>query len=124
MTTLKFRCTLLSDVILNQKAASEGQNRTLDFIPGSCFLGIVADKIYSDKSGIEALNLFHNGTVIFGDAHPVCEYYVEDDYENPKISNCRSLKIPAAVHKPKTDKKNAFFTFSILKALGYEFSYS
>ena len=111
MTTLKFKCTLLSDVILNQKAASEGQNRTLDFIPGSCFLGIVADKIYNDQSGVkgvEALDLFHNGNVIFGDAHPVCEYYDEDDYENPKISNYRSLKIPATVHKPKMDKKNAY----------------
>ena len=39
---LAFAAELLSDVILNQKAATEGPNKTLDFIPGSCFLGIVA----------------------------------------------------------------------------------
>jgi hypothetical protein len=33
---------LLSDIIINQKAATEGPNKTLDFIPGSNFLGIVA----------------------------------------------------------------------------------
>ena len=44
MSILKFKCTLLSDVILNQKAATEGPNQTLDFIPGSCFLGIVASQ--------------------------------------------------------------------------------
>lgn len=49
MTTLQFKCTLLSDVILNQKAATEGPNQTLDFIPGSNFLGIVASKLYPKK---------------------------------------------------------------------------
>lgn len=42
MTTLKFKCHLDSDVVLNQSAATEGSNSTLDFIPGNVFLGIVA----------------------------------------------------------------------------------
>ena len=42
MIRIKFECKLLSDVILNQSAATDGNNSTLDFIPGNSFLGIVA----------------------------------------------------------------------------------
>ena len=42
MTTLKFKCHLDSDVVLNLSAATEGSNKTLDFIPGNVFLSIVA----------------------------------------------------------------------------------
>ena len=35
MTTLKFKCHLDSNVVLNQSAATEGSNSTLDFIPGN-----------------------------------------------------------------------------------------
>ena len=38
MKTIHFKCTLLSDVILNQKSATEGDNNTLDFIPGVVML--------------------------------------------------------------------------------------
>ena len=89
MKTLKFKCTLLSDVILNQKAATEGPNKTLDFIPGSCFLGIVASELY-EKLGMneKTLELFHSGNVRFGDAHP-------------SKGNVRGLKIPASMFYPK-----------------------
>jgi len=101
MTTLKFKCTLLSDVILNQKAASESQNQTLDFIPGSCFLGIVADKIYGPVKETDITwDLFHSGNVIFGDAHPICKLYNENG--SYVLSGFRSLRIPAGIHTPKT----------------------
>ena len=87
MMRLKFKCELLTDVILNQKAASEGANQTLDFIPGSNFLGIVADKIYKARSK-ESLEIFHSGKVRFGDAHPA-------NGEN------RALRIPAVLYFPK-----------------------
>lgn len=89
MKTLKFRCTLLSDVILNQKAASEGANMTLDFIPGNTFLGIVARHYneFEDK----ALEVFHSGKVRFGDAHPVCAAH----------NNMRTLRVPAMFFYPK-----------------------
>lgn len=92
MTTLKFKCKLESDVILNQKAATEGPNQTLDFIPGSCFLGIVASELY-EKIGMneKTLELFHSGKVRFGDAHP-------SNGEN------RGLKIPASMSYPKLKK--------------------
>lgn len=92
MKTLKFKCTLLSDVILNQKAASEGANNTLDFIPGSNFLGIVAAK-YADF-GDAAMEIFHSGKVRFGDAHPVCKGH--DDM--------RTLRVPASMYYPKLKK--------------------
>lgn len=93
MKTLYFNCKLLSDVILNQKSASEGPNTTLDFIPGSNFLGIVAATVYPDSSvsDSEKLELFHSGKVRFGDAHPAKD-------------NVRGLRIPAAVFHPKSDK--------------------
>lgn len=91
MKTLKFKCTLLSDVILNQKAATEGPNKTLDFIPGSCFLGIVASQYEKlDKDG-KAMEIFHSGNVRFGDAHP-------------SSGNVRGLKIPASMFYPKLNK--------------------
>jgi hypothetical protein len=93
MTTLKFKCTLLTDVILNLKSATEGNNRTLDFIPGNCFLGIVAGKLYAQKTSAENLDLFHNATVRFGDAHPVVAG-----------QNIRSLRTPASMFYPKMEK--------------------
>lgn len=92
MKTLKFSCRLLSDVILNQKAATEGPNSTLDFIPGSCFLGIAAK--HYDDFGDKALEIFHSGKVRFGDAHP-------------SISNTRSLKVPANMFHPKLDSDHS-----------------
>ena len=92
MKTLKFKCKLLSDVILNQKAASEGANNTLDFIPGSNFLGIVAAK-YADF-GDAAMEVFHSGKVRFGDAHPVCKGH----------DVMRTLRVPASMYYPKPEK--------------------
>lgn len=89
MSTMKFRCILLTDVILNRKSATEGNRQTLDFIPGNNFLGIVASELY--KEGIDAgkaLTLFHTGDVKFGDAHP-------------SSKGVRSLKIPAVMFYPK-----------------------
>lgn len=93
MKQLKFKCELLSDVILNQKAATEGPNRTLDFIPGSNFLGIVAGKLYKELNSGIARRMFHSDEVRFGDAHPA-------HGEN------RTLRIPAALFYPKLDKED------------------
>ena len=92
MKTIKFRCTLKTDVIINQNAATVGNNQTLDFIPGNNFLGIVASQY--DKFGENALTVFHSGKVRFGDAHPVLK--------NKRI---RSLKIPAMMYHPKDEEE-------------------
>lgn len=103
MKTLQYKCRLLSDIILNMKSATEGNNETLDFIPGNNFLGIVAKERYGKIKGDNdlkiALEIFHSGKVRFGDAHPCA-----------KESNVRSLRTPAEFFYPKlaneTDGRN------------------
>ena len=85
--TMKFKCTLESDLVLSQTSSSEGNQKTLDFIPGNNFLGIVASQLYKDGS-VESLELFHSGKVRFSDAHP-------------SIGNIRGLKVPASMYYPK-----------------------
>ena len=89
MKTLQFKVTLKSDIILNQKSASQGNNQTLDFIPGSCFLGIAAGKLYNEKN--DTLALFHSGEVRWGDAHL------------GKDGN-RGNKVPSSMFYPKLKK--------------------
>lgn len=91
MSTIKLKCTLLTDVILNQKSATEGNRKTLDFIPGNNFLGIVASALYDEVDRQDALILFHTGDVKFGDAHP-------------SVEGIRGLKIPASMYYPKLKK--------------------
>ena len=88
MKELKFKCTLLSDVILNSKSATNGPNETLDFIPGANFLGIAAGELYSKVSPEDSLRLFHSGKVRFGDAHP-------------SVGDSRSAKVAASMFYPK-----------------------
>lgn len=92
MKTLKFKCTLLSDLIINQKAATEGNQESLDFIPGSNFLGIAAGVLYPDETlSLEEKRIaFHSGEIRFGDAHPAND-------------NLRTLRIPASMYYSKTD---------------------
>jgi len=93
MKTLKFRCILKTDVIINQNAATMGNNKTLDFIPGNNFLGIVASH-YKDF-GEEALIVFHSGKIRFGDANPV-----------NRGGKIRSLMVPAMMYHPKDEEEN------------------
>lgn len=95
MKKLYFEVKLLSDIIINQKAATEGPNATLDYIPGSNFLGIVAGELYSrpDKDNLkkDILEIIHSGNVHFGDAHL-------------GHNNSRCNKVPAAMFYPKLKK--------------------
>ncbi|NBB31248.1 hypothetical protein [Cellulophaga sp. BC115SP] len=68
MTEQYYKCTLLSDVVLNNKMATEGNMTTLDYIAGSNFLGIVANDIYINHKE-KAYKILHTGDVSFGDAH-------------------------------------------------------
>ena len=92
MTRMVYTCELLTDVVLNQRAATSGNQQTLDFIPGNNFLGIVAGRLYGLLSEAQQLALFHNGAVRFGDAHPI------------GAGRMRSLRIPAAMFTPKGKK--------------------
>ena len=89
MSKARFRCRLLSNVILQSQSTIGQLQRSIDFIPGNIFLGIMARKYDSYSKG-QQMNLFHNGTVRYGDAHPVVH------------GGCiRSLKIPASLYYPK-----------------------
>lgn len=92
MKPVHFKVTLLSDVIINQRAATEGNQSTLDFIPGSSFLGVAAS-IYNEISSEDSFTLFHSGKVRFGDAHPF-------------VDGKRALKVPASWYKKKDDKED------------------
>ena len=100
MKTMKFKCTLLSDLILSQSSSTEGTQQTLDFIPGNNFLGLVAKELYQDGSS-ESLALFHSGKVRFGDAHP-------------SANGVRSLKVPASCFIPncRRQARNVTYTTS------------
>lgn len=65
-----FKCTFLSNVVINSKLATEGNVKTLNYIPGSNFLGIVAKQIYPNEniSKEEKYHIFHSGEISFGDA--------------------------------------------------------
>ena len=92
MRALRYKCTLLSDIVLNPRSATAGLKQTLDYIPGNNFLGIVASKLYPDEtllSATEKLRLFHTDAVRFGDAHP-------------GTNNNRTIRIPASMYYPKT----------------------
>lgn len=68
MKNYQYKCTLLSDIIITSDASTEGYTPSLDYIPGSKFLGIVAGKLYDENQKEKTLDLFHNGKVRFGDA--------------------------------------------------------
>lgn len=61
MKQMKFKVTLSTDVVLNVKSATDGNNQTLDFIPGNNFLGIVAGRLYQKVDTQTAWTLFHSG---------------------------------------------------------------
>lgn len=77
MKKYKYKCTLLSDVIITSDAATESPSEALDYIPGSKFLGIIAAQLYDESQPEKTLDLFHNGTVKYGDA---TLYYDNEKY--------------------------------------------
>src|SRR5690554_663098 len=83
MKIYQYKCTLLSDIIITSEAATEGYAPSLDYIPGSKFLGIVAGKLYDEDTTEKTLDLFHNGTVQYGDASL---YYKNNHYLKPPFS--------------------------------------
>lgn len=89
----------MTDVILSTTAATEGKRESLDFIPGGCFLGIAASRLYFNGSDGERLNneesqlAFHSGKVRFSDAHPI-------------TGGIRTIKVPAAYYHPKLQKES------------------
>jgi hypothetical protein len=65
----KYSCTLLTPLVIKNYSGSEIKVDTHDFISGNKFLGIVAAALYKKSSEAEALDLFHNGNVQYGNAY-------------------------------------------------------
>jgi CRISPR-associated protein Csx10 len=89
--SLWFELTLHTDVVLSRDASTEGGHASLDFIPGACFLGICAGRLYGDL-GPRAFDVFHGSTVRFLHAYPL------SDRGTP------SLPVPFAWHAPKGER--------------------
>lgn len=69
MVEKHFKVTLLSDVAINASLATDQTNlASLEYIPGSNFLGIVANN-YNTLDNAKAYKLFHSNHVSFGDAY-------------------------------------------------------
>lgn len=72
MKVYTFQCKLLSEVILTSSSATEGNQDCLDYIPGAKFMGLAAKSLYGEDAS-DTLDIFHNGTVAFGDASPLLD---------------------------------------------------
>jgi len=86
-----YNCEFLSDIVLPASSNTQGNIVLSDFIPGSNFLGMVATAYDTFKD--DAFDLFHGGSVCFGDAHI-------------SIDNKPTYKIPLSFHKLKVGDGN------------------
>lgn len=92
MKKLTFRVTFESDIVLPASSNTEGKIDLLDFIAGSNFLGMVAQKYATFQNSFE---VFHSGAVRFGDGHIL---------KNDKTT----YKMPLSIFKEKNDETQIF----------------
>lgn len=114
MKEMFFRVSLLSDLVINSKLSTEGNMTSLDFIPGSNFLGITAGKLYPVLSMDENYSIFHSGKVRFGNAYitnndllayPVPGMYFTDKLKKDLIIDPIFLDYLIDKDFPPTDNK-------------------
>ena len=93
MRELRFEITFKSPVILQASSNTQGKMSSLDFIPGSAFLGMAASR-YGEFS--DPFKIFHSGAVKFCDAAPIKDgkdffkiplSYFHEKLDNGKIYN-------------------------------------
>lgn len=73
MLTSQFEIVLTQPLIISQQAASAGAHQSLDYIPGSVLLGLVASRLYARLDADSAWTVFHSGRIRFGDALPLSD---------------------------------------------------
>ena len=101
MGELYFKAELLDDVVLSQRTATVGDHKSLDYIPGSVFLGIAASRLYSNFNKEKALNVFHSSKVRFCNAYPM-------------INGHRAMPMPLSLHSqkvPEIGKEKDIYNF-------------
>ena len=84
-----YTITLLQPVIVSESSATTGAHRSLDYLPGSLFLGYCAARLYAQLPAQEAWTLFHSGAVRFADANPLT------------AGNELALPVPLSLHAYK-----------------------
>ena len=94
MKVKQFKITLQEDVVISERAATEGGHSSLDYLPGATFLGAVAAHLYKKLSNENAYRLFHSGKVRFGNALPLSE------------ENQLTYPMPFCWYKKKGEKYN------------------
>jgi CRISPR-associated protein Csx10 len=73
MRSLDLTLTLIDDLVASERPATEGGHESLDYLPGSMFLGAVASRLYARLERGDAYRLFHSGAVRFGDGVPLAQ---------------------------------------------------
>lgn len=117
MRELRFEITFKSPVILQASSNTQGKMSSLDFIPGSTFLGMAASR-YGGFN--DPFKIFHSGAVKFCDASPIKEgkeffkiplSYFHEKLDGSKIYNHHLLC------KYKDEERNKFDDFTQLKQM-------
>ncbi|WP_298020118.1 hypothetical protein [uncultured Campylobacter sp.] len=117
MRELRFEITFKSPIILQASSNTQGKMSSLDFIPGSAFLGMVASR-YSGFG--DPFKIFHSGAVKFCDAAPIKDgkeffkiplSYFHEKLDDSKIYNHHLLC------KYKDEERNKFNDFTQLKQM-------
>ncbi len=67
MLTSQFEIVLTQPLIISQQAASAGAHQSLDYIPGSVLLGLVASRLYARLDADSAWTVFHSGRIVIPD---------------------------------------------------------
>ena len=94
MAKLFFKAELLDDIVLSLRTATAGDHKSLDYIPGSVFLGVAASRLYSTvsaKSAETAWELFHTSKVRFYNAYPL-------------MNDKRAIPMPLSIHSEKVPR--------------------
>ena len=71
MSTINFKVTFLSDIVLNASSNTEGNIETLDYITGASFLGMVAKNYDEFAKTFDTFDIFHSSKIRFGEATPL-----------------------------------------------------
>lgn len=102
MGKLYFKAELLDDVVLSQKTATVGSHKSLDYIPGSVFLGVAASHFYSN-AGENDWDIFHTSKVRFCNAYPL-------------INGKRAVPMPLSFHSEKVGNDKVVKNFTCHEA--------
>ncbi|MGX2983342.1 hypothetical protein [Helicobacter sp. 23-1045] len=99
-----FKLTLLSDIVLQKSANTQGKNQSRDCISGAVFLGIVA-KHYDEFA--KPFDIFHSGAVRFGEAKPFINGKIA--YKTPLCFFCPKEAMQKTTQKNSSEVYNALF---------------